>query len=131
MKVSIRFFASMALSAGVAAACSSGGPGASDGGGAVSASCVASAGGSTPTAGCTSCLEASCAQELSDVQAGCADYLACICPGGTYRQSLVSGCATEGEEQTCVSPSQSLNSCQSTGCAQPCSNGPADGGLGG
>jgi hypothetical protein len=96
-------------------------------------SCLATALGSD----CLSCLQTSCASQLSGVESACSGYLSCACPGGNFSCSSFasSACQQMAGESSCETAEDSFDACSSTSCHTQCLSGGAqcdagDGGIG-
>jgi hypothetical protein len=114
--------ASAAIAVAGAFACSSN---SSSGGGASGSACLSSMNGSNQA--CTSCEESNCSSELSTASSACSDFINCICPGGTYNASLVTGCASKESEGSCSSAGQALVSCEESKCQSQCNSSSSSG----
>ena len=68
------------------------------------------------------------ATSIATAQTGCGDFLSCLCPGGTYRESNAQTCTTQAEEASCSSATRALSTCSTLMCNNECS---LDGGGGG
>ena len=72
---------------------------------------------------CASCVQSNCGSQLSAVESGCADFIGCVCPGGSFNGSLAQGCLSKEQEQSCTSALSPMQSCQSSHCQSQCSGG--------
>jgi hypothetical protein len=89
------------------------------GGGGSAASCAESLAGQSGT-GCSSCVESKCTSQLTAAESACTALFACICPGGTFSESLIAGCQSEAEEGSCSTAGEALSSCTNSNCASVC-----------
>ena len=71
--------------------------------------------------GCTTCIDDSCGSELGSFESACTDYINCVCPGGTYDSTKLSGCqATAKNDSSCVSADQTFATCLQNNCTAAC-----------
>jgi hypothetical protein len=117
----------MVLAAGIlATGCTSnaaGPPGDADGGGSGEPNaCMMSRLTATGGGACASCSATSCAPTVQDFQSSCSAYLSCLCPGGSYKDDLASGCQS-GITIACTNAGASMTDCETTVCADSCAKG--------
>jgi uncharacterized membrane protein YgcG len=83
----------------------------------------------TVSSACYSCLQSHCSQELATYNTSCADFLSCLCPGGTYDPSVGASCASDRQEPGCSSAASAGETCQNENCAVQCAAQAGDGGA--
>lgn len=96
------------------------GSGGSSGGGPNNVrSCLAT---SSNTVGCIQCIENQCGTALDGFGNACGDFLACICPNGTYEPAAAQSSACQGsaQEPGCVSAAQAVGQCEQQQCTSAC-----------
>ena len=130
MKITLQWTFAKTFAAGLLAltpACSSTGSSANADGGDVAnaTACQASAesmsqGGSS----CVSCMKSNCASQLSAQATGCVDFLNCICPNGTFDETIASSGQCQPKEQStaCESADNDVTNCQAAACSLPCAS---------
>ena len=102
-------------------ACSSSSSG--SGSGSVGA-CAQGLSGNSAGSACGTCEGNNCASQIGGIESGCSDYLSCICPGGTFNQSQITACASEGRVSgSCTSASAAMTQCEQDHCATACLGG--------
>jgi hypothetical protein len=83
---------------------------------------------SSATSACYTCIESACAAQLSAVETGCSAYIGCVCPGGVYNASLVTGCESQDMVPSCTNALTPLGTCEEQSCASACTTTVTDGG---
>lgn len=85
---------------------------------------------------CVLCMNSHCNPQLGAQATSCVDFLDCICPNGTFDETIASSGQCQGKEQTtaCASADNDLVNCEATWCYQPCAftkctGGTEDGGC--
>jgi hypothetical protein len=87
-------------------------------------SCVAQQVGSV----CLSCAQDKCGQNVTGYESACADYLSCICPGGTLSSTAKQSSACQAKNTTaCGNAAQTVGACAQQNCNAQC-YAPNDGG---
>jgi hypothetical protein len=116
MKVRAWFAAAAPVAVAVLVACSS-----SSKGGTSSAPTCQGAAGMTGagTAACSSCLQNSCASQLSSVEASCGAYITCYQGCQCSDLACLQGCLSK-VDSTCQNPQGSFVMCLSQNCVSQC-----------
>lgn len=74
---------------------------------------------------CFSCMQTSCAPELSNIESACSDYYSCLCPHGSFScsENESSVCNPKGDVLACTNASKSMGTCVLQNCGTPCGGG--------
>jgi len=76
---------------------------------------------------CAACDESSCAADLAAAESACASFYACLPTCACSDTTCIDGCAS-GPSSACTTAATTLNSCQTSMCANKCSGAATDGG---